>query len=78
MPAAVNGGAAAPLTESYWPATAEMALEPTTCGGILRAAAAAWPDAIALIEAVILGDHVLLAFCQLGVRADDDVEVVIP
>ncbi|MCB1746379.1 MAG: AMP-binding protein [Gammaproteobacteria bacterium] len=28
-----------------------MALEPTTCGGILRAAAAAWPDAVALIDA---------------------------
>jgi fatty-acyl-CoA synthase len=39
-----------PLTTSYWPAdTSEPVLE-TTVGGVLRSAAAAAPDAVALIE----------------------------
>ncbi len=38
------------LTESYWPATTEIALQDTTCGGVLRAAAAAAPTHLALIE----------------------------
>ncbi len=38
------------LTESYWPATHELALQDTTCGGVLRAAAMAAPTHLALIE----------------------------
>ena len=37
--------------ESYWPATDDIALENTTCGGILRRAAANAPDAIVLVDA---------------------------
>jgi fatty-acyl-CoA synthase len=40
-----------PLAESYWPATHELALAETTCGGVLRAAAARWPERLALLEA---------------------------
>lgn len=40
-----------PLTESCWPATGEYRLEATTCGGVLRAAAARWPEQLALIDA---------------------------
>jgi len=39
-----------PLTESYWPASDELALIETSCGGVLRAAAAAHPERIALVE----------------------------
>ncbi len=39
------------LRTSYWPATAEIALRETTCGGALRDMAAATPGATALIEA---------------------------
>jgi len=39
------------LTESYWPATTEIPLLDTTCGGVLRAAAAAHPERIALVDA---------------------------
>ncbi|MGH8597281.1 MAG: AMP-binding protein [Gammaproteobacteria bacterium] len=39
------------LTESYWPATDEIALLDTTCGGVLRARAALTPLKTALIEA---------------------------
>ena len=39
------------LTESYWPATTELALLPTTCGGVLRDAARVVPEHIALIDA---------------------------
>ena len=39
-----------PLTQSYWPPTTDMALVETTCGGVLRAAAAAYPERIALVE----------------------------
>ena len=38
------------LTRSYWPATQDIALLDTTCGGVLRAAAAAHPTRLALIE----------------------------
>ena len=38
------------LTESYWPATDEIALLDTTCGAALRAVAAATPTRYALIE----------------------------
>ena len=38
------------LTESYWPLTAELPLLETTCGDVLRAAAAAYPERIALVE----------------------------
>ncbi len=38
------------LIESYWPATDEIPLVATTCGGILRAAATARPAQIALVE----------------------------
>ncbi len=41
----------APLTESYWAATDEIALLDTTCGGILRDAARRSPQHIALIDA---------------------------
>jgi fatty-acyl-CoA synthase len=39
------------LTTSYWPASNEIALQDTSCGGVLRAAAARSPDHIALIDA---------------------------
>ncbi len=39
-----------PLTESYWPANDELPLVETSCGGVLRAAAAAHPQRVALIE----------------------------
>jgi len=39
------------LTESYWPATGEIELRATTCGGILREAAARDPERLALIDA---------------------------
>jgi len=39
------------LTESYWPATTEIPLLSTTCGGVLRAAAQSMPDQMALIDA---------------------------
>ena len=39
-----------PLTESYWPITTELHLLETTCGGVLRAAAAAHPERFALVE----------------------------
>ena len=39
-----------PLTESYWPLSTELALIETTCGGVLRDAAAAYADHIALVE----------------------------
>lgn len=38
------------LTESYWPLNEDLPLVETTCGGVLRAAAAAHPERIALIE----------------------------
>ena len=38
------------LTESYWPPTTELALVETTCGGVLRAAAARYPEHLALVE----------------------------
>ncbi|MGE0182785.1 MAG: AMP-binding protein [Parvularculaceae bacterium] len=39
------------FTTSYWPATDDLPLLATTCGGVLRARALATPDAIALVEA---------------------------
>ncbi len=39
-----------PLTESFWPSQADGALLDTTCGDALRAAAAAKPDRVALVE----------------------------
>lgn len=39
------------LTTSYWPASDEIALQDTNCGGILVAAAARSPDHLALIDA---------------------------
>ena len=39
-----------PLTESYWPARDDIPLIETTSGDALRAAAAARPDHVALIE----------------------------
>ena len=39
-----------PLTESYWPASDELPLVETSCAGVLRAAAAAHPARLALIE----------------------------
>ncbi len=39
------------LTESYWPSSDEIPLLETTCGGVLREAAAATPTRTALIEA---------------------------
>ena len=41
----------APLQASYWSATQDIALAETTCGGVLRAAAAETPDDVALIDA---------------------------
>ena len=38
------------LSESYWPATNEIALLDTTCGAALRAVADAAPTRYALIE----------------------------
>ncbi|MBI2801765.1 MAG: AMP-binding protein [Gammaproteobacteria bacterium] len=38
------------LRESYWPATDDIPLLDTTCGGVLRAAAEAHPNRIALVE----------------------------
>ena len=38
------------LQESYWPATNDLPLLDTTCGGVLRAAAEAHPNRVALIE----------------------------
>ena len=38
------------LSESYWPANSEMPLVETSCGGVLRAAAAAYSDHNALVE----------------------------
>lgn len=38
------------LNESYWPLSDELALIETSCGGVLRAAAAVHPERIALIE----------------------------
>ena len=38
------------LNESYWPANSEMPLVETSCGGVLRTAAAVYPDHIALVE----------------------------
>lgn len=40
-----------PLTQSYWPATHELPLVNTTCGGVLHAAAAAHPTRVALVAA---------------------------
>ncbi|MGD9602349.1 MAG: AMP-binding protein [Gammaproteobacteria bacterium] len=40
-----------PLVESYWPATDELPLVETTCGDVLRAAAARDPERIALVDA---------------------------
>ena len=48
---ASRGSHGARLTESYWPATTELALDATTCGGVLRDAAARWPTHCALIDA---------------------------
>src|SRR5580704_633065 len=45
----------AALTESYFPATRDEPVLETTVGGVLRAAAARWPDAVALHEADIDG-----------------------
>ncbi|MDA0821003.1 MAG: AMP-binding protein [Proteobacteria bacterium] len=39
------------LHESYWPATSELLLAESTCGSVLRDAAARDPDRIALIDA---------------------------
>ena len=39
------------LHDSYWPATAELLLAESTCGSVLRDAAARDPDRIALIDA---------------------------
>ncbi len=39
------------LAESHWPATTEVALADTTCGSVLRDAAARWPAHCALIDA---------------------------
>lgn len=39
-----------PLTKSFWPSQADGALLDTTCGNALRAAAAAKPDRVALVE----------------------------
>jgi len=39
------------LKESYWPATTEIPLLPTTCGSVLRDAARTMPDHVALIDA---------------------------
>lgn len=39
------------LSESYWPASNDVPLLDTTCGGVLREAAREWPQAIALIDA---------------------------
>ena len=41
-----------PLAESYWPATAEAPIRDVTLGDLLREAAAAIPDRIALVDAV--------------------------
>jgi fatty-acyl-CoA synthase len=49
------GGLALPLTESYWPATAEPPLLEQTVGGLLREVAAAEPDRPALVEAAAGG-----------------------
>ncbi len=38
------------LTESYWPASDELALTETSCGGVLRTAAAVHGEHIALVE----------------------------
>jgi fatty-acyl-CoA synthase len=40
----------APLTESYWPASQDAELYQTTCGSVLRASAARWPDKVALVD----------------------------
>lgn len=39
-----------PLTESYWPASRDSELYPATCGSVLRASAARWPDKVALVD----------------------------
>ena len=38
------------LEESYWPATNDLPLLDTTCGGVLHAAALAHPNRVALVE----------------------------
>ena len=38
------------LTESYWPRSTELPLLETTCGDVLRTAAATYPERIALVE----------------------------
>jgi fatty-acyl-CoA synthase len=43
------------LTESYFPAQPDDVVRETTVGGILRAQAAATPDAEALVEADLAG-----------------------
>ena len=40
-----------PLTLAYWPATQELPLAHTTCGGVLRTAADTYPTRIALVAA---------------------------
>jgi fatty-acyl-CoA synthase len=43
------------LTESWWPADTSEPVSETTVGGVLRDAAARWPEAIALVESDMEG-----------------------
>ena len=43
------------LTESWWPADTSDPVSETTVGGVLRDAAARWPDGEALVEADMAG-----------------------
>ncbi len=44
------------LTQSYWPAQTDEPVLEATVGDVLRARAAQWPDAVALVEADIAGE----------------------
>jgi fatty-acyl-CoA synthase len=46
----VGGCRVTPLTQSYWPAQPDGAVEPLTIGDLLRRSAGRWPDARALAE----------------------------
>lgn len=43
-------GSSKPLTQSYWPASQDAELHSVTCGSVLRASAARWPDKVALVD----------------------------